>query len=188
MGRLYPEIDPRLARFVESQPVFFVATAPLAADGHINSSPKVNQGTFAVLDDHRAAYLDLTGSGAETIAHLRDNCRILLMFCAFVGPPRIVRFHGTGEVIPLGDPRFDDLLVRFTPNAGARAVVVVSVERISDSCGYGVPILEFQRHRDNLDHWVESKGGPDALVSYRAEKNAESIDGLPAYAEVLPQT
>ena len=186
MGRIYPEIDARLTSFVEAQPVFFVATAPLDADGHVNCSPKGNQGAFTVLDDHRAAYLDLTGSGTETIAHLQENGRIVLMFCAFVGPPRIVRFHGTGEVVPLGDPRFDELLERFTRNVGARAVVIVSVARISDSCGYGVPVMEFQRHRDNLDHWVETQGA-DGLVSYRAEKNAESIDGLPGFAEVLPQ-
>lgn len=186
MGRIYPEIDARLASFVEAQPVFFVATAPLGADGHVNCSPKGNQGTFAVLDDHRVAYLDLTGSGTETIAHLRENGRIVLMFCAFVGPPRTVRFHGTGEAVPLDDQRFDEHLERFTPNAGARAAIVVSVERISDSCGYGVPIMEFQRHRDNLDHWVETKGGADGLVSYRAKNNAESIDGLPGFVEVLP--
>jgi Pyridoxamine 5'-phosphate oxidase len=183
VGRLYPEIDGRLAGFVESQPVFFVATAPLDPDGHINCSPKGNNGTFAVLDDHRAGYLDLTGSGIETIAHLQENQRIVLMFCAFVGPPRIVRFHGIGEVVMLGDARFDELMSHFTPNSGARAVVVVTVERISDSCGYSVPIMEFQRHRDNLDHWADKKG-PEGLVSYRAEKNGQSIDGLRGYAEV----
>jgi hypothetical protein len=186
MGRLYPKIDARLAGFVESQPVFFVATAPLAAEGLINCSPKGNDGNFAVFDDHRAGYLDLTGSGIETIAHLQENRRIVLMFCAFVGPPRIVRFHGTGEVVALGDARFDELLAHFTPNPGARAIVVVTVERISDACGYSVPIMEFQRHRDNGDHWVEKKGA-DGLIAYRAEKNARSIDGLPGYSELRPQ-
>ena len=184
MGSLYPEITEGLATFVRSQPVFFVATAPLAADGHVNCSPKGNDGTFAVLDAQRVAYLDLTGSGIETIAHLRENGRTVIMFCSFAGPPRIVRFHGSGEVVPLGDPRFDELIGRFRAHKGARAVIVVSVERISDSCGYGVPHMAFQDHRRNLAHWVETKGGDDALIGYRADKNAASIDGLPGYPEV----
>lgn len=183
MGSVYAEIDRRLRAFVEGQPVFFVATAPLAGDGHVNCSPKGNDGTFAVLDDHRVAYLDLTGSGVETIAHLQENERIVIMFCSFSGPPRIVRFHGTGAVVPIGDQRFEELLGHFTDKEGARAVIVVSVERISDSCGYGVPLMDFQSHRHNMAHWVEKKGGGEALASYRDEKNAASIDGLPGYSE-----
>lgn len=181
MGSVYPEIDHRLSSFVESQPVFFVATAPLAGDGHVNCSPKGNDGTFVVLDGRRVAYLDLTGSGVETIAHLRENGRIVVMFCSFAGPPRIVRFHGTGEVVPLGDERFAGLLDHFSEKAGARAVVVVTVDRISDSCGYGVPLMDFQGHRHNMAHWVEKKGGDAALVAYRDEKNAVSIDDLPGF-------
>src|SRR4029077_20531613 len=140
MGSVYSAIDDRLAAFVQSQPVFFVATAPLAADGHVNCSPKGNDGTFAVLDEHCVAYLDLTGSGIKTISHLRENGRVVVMFCSFSGPPRIVRFHGEGGVVPLGAPRFEQLLARFSAKEGARAVIVVSVERISDSCGYAVPL------------------------------------------------
>src|ERR1700678_3416795 len=151
MGKTYDVIDPGLAEWLEAQPVFFVATAPLSDDGLVNCSPKGNRQEFVVVGARTVAYLDLTGSGVETIAHLRENGRIVVMFCAFTGPPRIVRFHGTGEGVALGGPRFN-------PGAGARAVVVVSVERISDSCGYGVPIMEFQRHRDNLDHWADTKG------------------------------
>jgi len=188
MGSVYLQIDPRLSTFVEGQPVFFVATAPLAADGHVSCSPKGNDGTFAVLDAHRVAYLDLTGSGIETVAHLRENGRIVLMFCSFAGPPRIVRFHGAGEVVAADDPRFEELLGHFSNRAGARAVIVVTVDRTSDSCGYAVPLMEFQEHRGNLDHWVETKGGPEAMASYWAEKNAESIDGLPGYPVVVPNS
>jgi hypothetical protein len=186
MGSTYPRIDRRLSAFVEAQPVFFVASAPLAGDGHINCSPKGNDGTFAVVDDRCVAYLDLTGSGVETIAHLHENGRIVIMFCSFAGPPRIVRFHGTGDVVSLGDDRFEDLLGHFTAKEGARAVIVVSVERISDSCGYGVPLMDFQGQRHNMEHWVEKKGGGEALAAYREEKNALSIDGLPGYSEVAP--
>lgn len=186
MGSVHPEIDARLATFVEAQPVFFVATAPLAGDGHVNCSPKGNDGTFAVLDPHRVAYLDLTGSGVETIAHLRENGRIVIMFCSFTGPPRIVRFHGTGEVVPLGDERFGELLGHFTDKDGARAVITVEVERVSDSCGYGVPLMDFRGHRQNMAHWVEKKGGGEALVAYREEKNALSIDDLPGYPQSAP--
>ncbi len=178
MGRTYEVIDTRLSQFVLAQPMFFVATAPLSAQGLVNCSPKGNRGNFAVLGDRRVAYLDLTGSGVETIAHLKENARIVVMFCAFDGPPRIVRFHGRGEVIELGDPRFDTLTAHFSAESGARAIIVVDVERISDSCGYGVPLMTFDRHRENLDHWAETKG-PDGLADYRLEKNATSLDGLP---------
>jgi hypothetical protein len=178
MGKTYDVIDSRLSRFIKGQPVFFVATAPLDAAGHVNCSPKGNDGTFAILGDRRVAYLDLTGSGVETIAHLRENGRIVVMFCAFDGPPRIVRLHGAGEVVHAGDPRFSELTGHFAPHFDARAVVVVSVDRISDSCGYGGPLMAFDRHRENLDHWAESKGA-DGLVAYRVEKNDSSIDGLP---------
>ena len=188
MGSLYDVIDARMAKFIEAQPVFFVVTAPLDAAGHVNCSPKGNDGTLAVLGGRRVAYLDLTGSGIETIAHLKENGRIVVMFCAFAGPPRIVRLLGTGEVVALGESRFDELLGSFTPKTGARAVVVIDVERISDSCGYGVPIMEFQRRRDNLDHWVETKGGEPGLVQYRAEKNELSVDGLPGYPQGVAQT
>jgi hypothetical protein len=183
MGVLNPEINDRLATFITAQPVFFVATAPLSPEGHINCSPKGNDGTFAVLDKRRVAYLDLTGSGIETVAHLKENGRIVVMFCAFSGPPRIVRLHGIGQVTTLGEPGYDEVAATFGSNNGARAVIVVQVERISDSCGYGVPVMPFERHRDNLDHWVDTKG-PAGLVEYRAEKNTESIDGLPGMPRV----
>ena len=178
MGRTYDAIDAKLARFLLAQPVFFVATAPLSGAGHINCSPKGNRNDLAVLGDQRVAYLDLTGSGIETIAHLRENGRIVVMFCAFEGPPCIVRLHGRGEAIELHDERFGALAAHFPSKTGARAVILIEVERISDSCGYGVPIMPFDRHRQNLDHWVDTKS-PEALQDYRHQKNSTSLDGLP---------
>lgn len=179
MGRIYEAIDDRLADFISRQPVFFVATAPLAADGHVNCSPKGTRDDLIVMGPRRLAYQDMTGSGAETIAHLRENGRIVVMFCAFEGPPRIVRLHGKGRAVVDQDPEFADLVGRFPANPGTRAVITVEVERISDSCGYGVPLMTFAGHRQNLDHWSQTKG-PQGLAAYRSEKNRFSIDGLPA--------
>lgn len=178
--KLHDDINDKLRRFIERQRMFFVATA--AAEGHVNVSPKGMTGTFAVLDPLRVAYLDYHGSGAETIAHLRENGRITLMFCAFEGPPNIVRLHGTGRVVPLTDPEFPSMLELF-PDApdrhGARSVIDVRVHRVSDSCGYSVPLMSYEGDRDVLLRWCERKDD-DALARYRAEKNARSIDGLPA--------
>ena len=175
MGRV-PAIDAKLAEFMLSQPVFFVATAPLNG-GHVNCSPKGNDGDLQILDDMRVAYQDMTGSGIETIAHLRENGRIVLMFCAFSGPPRIVRLHGRGHPVVPGDGRYPGLEARFRPALGRRSFVVVEVERVSTSCGYGVPQMTFDRHRDNMARWAEVKGA-DGLAAYREEKNALSLDGL----------
>jgi hypothetical protein len=177
VGRVYDEIDDRLGRWITAQPVFFVATAPLDQSGHINLSPKGGPDQFTVLGPRQVAYLDLTGSGIETVAHLRENGRITLMFCAFDGPPRIVRLQGTGEAVLAGTDGFDALSVRFPPKLGARAVIRVDVERIADSCGYSVPLMDFVGHRDNLDHWAERKGD-EGIREYWAERNALSIDGL----------
>jgi len=180
MGRIYEQIDDRLAGYLTAQPVFFVATAPLSAGGHVNCSPKGNRGELAVLDGHTVAYLEQTGSGIETVAHLRENGRIVLMFCSFDGPPRIVRLHGRGEVVAGSDAGFADLTQRMgvTPGIAARSVIVTSVERISDSCGYGVPLMDFVAHRPQMDEWGARKGLA-GVVAYREEKNARSIDGLP---------
>jgi hypothetical protein len=180
MGKVYERIDGRLRAFIEEQPLFFTGTAPSGSGGHVNISPKGLAGTFAILDERTVAYLDYTGSGVETIAHLRDNGRIVLMFCAFTGPPNIVRLHGTGEPVPPDDPRFGALVASFgdPERLGLRAVIVVDVQRISDSCGYGVPLMEFRDDRPTLRQWAESRG-PEKLVAYRAEKNATSLDGLP---------
>jgi Pyridoxamine 5'-phosphate oxidase len=173
-----PSINADLAEWLRAQPMFFVATAP--RDGHVNVSPK-GYDTFRVLDDRRVAYLDLTGSGIETIAHIRDNGRVTLMFCAFSGKPRICRLYGSGTVHEAGTPGFDALAVDFDLLPGARSIVVVDVDRVSTSCGYAVPQMDFVEDRERLKDWALAKN-EDALVAYRAEKNAVSIDGLPGLA------
>ena len=181
MGKVYQAIDGRLREFLLAQKVFFVATAPSGADGHVNLSPKGLTGSFAVVDRHRVAYLDYTGSGAETIAHLRDNGRIVLMFCAFEGPPKIVRLHGRGEPVVGSDPRFATLMAAFAgpPEPGLRSIIVVDVTRISDSCGYAVPLMDHAGERDLLGR-ANGRKSADELDRYRATKNATSLDGLPA--------
>src|SRR3954454_14704288 len=180
MGKVHQRIDGRLRAFVEREKGFFVGTAPRGAAGRVNVSPKGIDGTFAVLDDHTVAYLDITASGAETVAHLRDNGRITVMFCAFEGPPNIVRLHGHGRIVTLYDDEFDDLAANFKPVVGARAVIVVDVERVSDSCGYGVPIYDYVGDRDLLPPHMDRKG-ETGRAAYRREKNRASIDGLPAF-------
>jgi hypothetical protein len=177
MGKVLERITPDLRDWIERQRVFFVATAPVAG-GHVNVSPKGHD-TFRLLDDRTAAYLDLTGSGAETIAHLRENGRITVMFCAFEGPPRIVRLHGTGEVLRPGDDGFDDLAARFPDLPGRRSIVRIACERVSTSCGYSIPLYAYEGERDTLIEWAERRG-PEGLEAYWAEKNVASIDGLPA--------
>ena len=179
MGRVHDGIDAELQAFLERQSMFFVATAPLAADGHVNLSPKGLDGTFAVLGPRQVAYLDLTGSGIETVAHVRENARITLMFCAFDGPARIVRLFGRGTVATREDPAFGELAARFAALPGARSVVSVELDRVADSCGYGVPRMAFVEQRDRLLRWADSHGDV-GLGEYRAERNRESIDGLPA--------
>lgn len=180
MGRTYDSIDERLSAWLEDQKVFFVATAPLAGDGHVNCSPKSNHGELAVLGPSTVAYLDRTGSGIETVAHLRENGRVVLMFCAFDGPPRIVRLHGSGEVVERDEPRFGQLAGNFRAESvtGSRSVIVVEVARIADSCGYAVPLMEFSQHRRQADEWHERRG-EEGVRQYWAEKNTLSIDGLP---------
>ena len=177
--KLHERIDGRLREFIEAQHVFFVATAPLSGDGHVNVSPKGMDGTFSVLDEHTVAYLDLTGSGAETIAHLRENGRITVMFCAFEGPPNIVRLHGRGRHVGLADAEFASRRELFADHPGARGIVVVDVERVSDSCGYAVPLMSHDADRDLLTRWADNRGEA-GLTAYREAKNACSIDGLPA--------
>jgi len=179
MAERFASISPDLAEWWAAQPIFFVATAP-GEGGHVNLSPK-GLDTLRILSPTRAAYLDLTGSGVETISHLRDNGRITLMFCAFTGPPNVVRLHGRGEAVRPEDPRFAELYERFGVDAdhGLRSVIVVDVDRVSDSCGFAVPLLDYVGERTLLDDWAARKTDED-LVAYRKERNAASIDGLPA--------
>lgn len=180
MARVYDRIDERVARFVEAQPMFFVATAPLDGDGLVNCSPKGNRHELAVVDAHRVAYLDQTGSGVETVSHLGENGRIVVMFCAFDGPARIVRFHGRGRAHPVGTRAYGELAGYFPGAAGpgVRAIIDVEVTRVADSCGYGVPLMDFRAHRPTMDRWAGRKGR-DGVVAYQHQKNGVSIDGLP---------
>lgn len=176
MGKTYDSITPELRTFVEKQRMFFVATAPLSADGHINLSPK-GLDCFRVLDEKRVAYLDLTGSGNETSAHVEENGRITLMFCAFEGKPLILRIHGRGRTVLPGSGEWAELASAFPSYAGVRQIIVADVDRASTSCGFGVPRYAFIQERDELTRWCEKKG-PAAIRQYQHEHNRTSIDGL----------
>ena len=187
MGRVYERLDEHQRDWIARQALFFVGSAPLDADGHVNVSPKGPIGSLRVLDDHTVAYLDVVGSGAETIAHIRENGRVVIMLCAFDGPPRILRLHGRGEVVLAADPRFEELFAQagfepFEVPESHRSIVTVHVTRIADSCGYGVPLMDYQGERV---HQAKSSAkrirtqGPQAYVDYQREHNLQSIDGLP---------
>lgn len=179
MAERFSSISDDLARWWAEQPLFFVATAPSGGDGHVNCSPK-GLDTLRILGPQRVAYLDLTGSGVETIAHLRENGRITLMTCAFNGAPRISRLYGAGTVHELGSPGFDELAGLFPELPGARAVIEIAVDRVTTSCGYGVPLMDLVGDRDRLLDWARAKGD-DELLAYRATKSAASIDGRPGF-------
>lgn len=191
MAKVFDEITEHLRGWIERQAMFFVATAPLSEDGHVNVSPKGPIGSFAVLGPREVAYLDVSGSGAETIAHLRENGRICVMFCAFEGPPRIVRLHGRGEAVMKTDPRFEEMLGRADfedasiPEA-RRSIIHIDVTRISDSCGYGVPVMSFEGLREH--HALSSAKklrtmGYEAMEEYKRKRGAVSLDGLPALSD-----
>jgi predicted pyridoxine 5'-phosphate oxidase superfamily flavin-nucleotide-binding protein len=199
MAKVFDAINEPLREWIAQREMFFVATAPLSGDGHVNLSPKGPIGTLRVLDDHTVAYLDLVGSGAETIAHLRENGRIVVMLCAYDGPPRILRLHGRGEVVTADDPRFDELMERCDFEQPAvlearRSIVLVHVLRVADSCGYGVPLMSYEGQRPHMEAWASKRiraAGPEALREYQRDKNAASLDGLPAVelaAEAEPET
>jgi len=179
MGKVHDVLTEGYREFIACQHVFFVATAPSGTDGHVNLSPK-GLDSLRVVDERTVVYLDYVGSGVETIAHLRDNGRITLMFCAFEGPPKIVRLHGRGEVLEPQDARFPGHRARFgeTKPGAVRSIIAVHVERASDSCGFGVPLYRFEGDRAQLGDWAEKKG-PEQLVGYQRKHNASSIDGLP---------
>jgi Pyridoxamine 5'-phosphate oxidase len=177
MGKIHDAITPDLAAWIEQQHLFFVATAPLAGDGHLNCSPK-GLDSLRILGPRQVAYLDLTGSGIETVAHLRENGRIVFLFCAFNGSPKIVRFHGTGRAVLPGSPEWNELRNAFPDHPGARAIILVDLTRITDSCGFGIPRYDYVADRDTLGRLAESRGD-EQLALYRQENNARSIDGLP---------
>ena len=177
MAEAFPALGADHERFIAAQCVFFVATSPLAADGFVNLSPK-GLGTFAVLDPTTVAYLDLTGSGVETIAHLRENGRIVFMFCAFEGPPKILRLHGRGEVLTPDHADFATLRPRFPDLPGVRSIIRARLSRVAESCGYGVPRFAYQEERTQLPAWSERKG-PDGVREYQARNNRTALGGLP---------
>ncbi len=180
MGKTYDGIDDRLRAFIEAQHMFFVATAPLSGDGLVNVSPK-GLDAFRVLGPREVGYLDLVGSGIETIAHVRENGRLTIMFCAFEGPPKIVRLHGTGHVHEPGTSGYEELAPRFISHDAARAIITLDVARIADSCGFGVPRYAFDGDRDQITRYAASKS-PEAVAEYKATHNRTSLDGLPGLA------
>lgn len=180
MSKTYENIGSELADWISQQHVFFVATAPLSPNGHVNVSPKGGD-AFRVLGPLEVVYQDYTGSGAETVSHLRENGRIVVMFCSFEGSPKIVRLHGRGTVITPDHARYEEMAAHFPPNPGTRAFIYVAVTRVSASCGLAVPYFDYKGPRDTLDTWAASQG-PEKLDAYRAKNNQFSIDGLPAFA------
>ena len=177
MGKTYEQISGDLVEWISRQKLFFVASAPLSADGMVNCSPK-GLDTFAILDGKTVAYLDLTGSGVETVAHMQENGRIVVMFCALEGPAKIVRLHGKGQAVFPGDAEFATLQAHLPELPGTRSIVRIDVTRVSDSCGFGVPLYEYQGERDTLIAGAERKG-PDGMRAYQAKYNSRSVDGLP---------
>ncbi|MEV8587251.1 pyridoxamine 5'-phosphate oxidase family protein [Streptomyces sp. NPDC051180] len=194
MGKTYERIDGRLRAFIEAQPVFFTATAPLSGEGHVNLSPKGRRGTLVVLDELTVAYVDFGGSGAETIAHLREpgNGRITLMWTAFEGPPTVVRVHGRGEAVLRDDPRWGELFARFPAEAvegqgSARAIVVVHARRVSDACGYAVPLMEYREDRSLHSEYFNRKTDEEFnAYCERKDHIGTSLDGLPGLPLPLP--
>jgi hypothetical protein len=185
MAKLFDAIDDKLQAFIEAQPMFFVATAPSGDDGHVNLSPKGGRNLFHVTGPHGFAYVDLMGSGIETIAHLRENGRIVVMFCAFDGGPKIVRLHGRGYPVQQADERFDELLATFDitdeQRRAVRSVIEIEVTRVADSCGFVVPRMDYVGERDQLYRYADNrlrKEGPEAVRAYVSANNAASIDGL----------
>lgn len=181
MGKTFDAITPEVREFIDAQKMFFVATAPTSESGLINLSPKGLDGTLRVLDEHRLAYFDLTGSGVETIAHLKQNGRIVLMFCAFQGKPNILRIHGRGEVFEKGSVKYqalEGLFPKLAPLASARSIIHITAERIANACGYGVPKYTHEGTRDTMMKWAENRG-VDGIREYQQKNNLLSLDGLP---------
>ena len=177
MGKAYAAIEDAIKEFIEAQQMFFVGSAPLDARGHVNISPK-GLDTFRILGPTTVAYLDLTGSGIETVAHVNENGRVVLMFCAFQGPPKILRLHGRGRVVEPHEAEFAGLLSLFPAFDAVRSVIVVELSDIVDSCGYGIPLLRYEGQREQLAAWAR-KHGPEGVKAYQQRKNQQSLDGLP---------
>ncbi len=181
MGKLSEALTPQQIEFIRAQKLFFVGTAPLSADGHVNISPK-GMDSFAVLDPTTVAYLDVTGSGVETIAHVKENGRLVIMFCAFEGSPLILRLHGTARVVEAGDPAFAELRPHFGELPGVRSIIQLDVTRIADSCGWNVPLYDYAGTRDYYQNFAD-KLGPQGMRAGQLAANMESIDGLTGLTE-----
>ena len=179
MAKQYPQLTPNLQAFIEQQQIFFTGSAPRSTDGRVNVSPK-GIDTFRCISPTQVAYLDLTGSGNETAAHIKDNGRLTIMMCSFVGKPTILRMYGQGCIVRSPDPDWDSLYAHFDRVPGERQIVVLNIELVQTSCGYGVPLYDFKEHRNDLVQWAERKG-EDGLSDYRRKKNSRSLDGLPTY-------
>lgn len=177
MGKFFDDIKPQHQDFIAAQKMFFVASAPLTAQGHINLSPK-GLDSFRVFSSTRVGYLDIVGSGNETSAHIRENGRITFMFCAFDGPPNILRLYGKGYTVLPTDPEWDELSAHFTLMPATRQIIVADIHKVQTSCGFGVPLYEYSGERDHAAKWAAAKG-PEGLEIYKAEKNMVSLDGLP---------
>lgn len=179
MGKTYPEITPGLRQWIEKQVLFFVSTAPLSGDGHVNCSPK-GLDSFRILSKNTVCYLDLLGSGAETASHVQENGRIVFLFCAFQGPPKIIRLHGKARVNLPGSPTWAELNPLFPEHRAKRSIITAAINRISDSCGFGVPLMDLKGERGAMEKWCEGKSDDD-FDQYRRKKNALSIDGLTGF-------
>ena len=177
MGKFNDFIADQHREFIEAQHLFFVSTAPISAEGHINLSPK-GLDSFRVLSSTRVAYMDIVGSGNETSAHLLENGRISFMFCAFGGPPNILRLYGKGFTVLPGDPAWNDLSAHFTILPSTRQIIAADITKVQTSCGFGVPFYEYTGERDHAHKWAEKKG-PEGLEQYKKDKNLTSLDGLP---------
>jgi len=177
MAKFYDSILDQHREFIAKQKMFFVASSPLSLDGHVNLSPKGSD-SFRVLSDHRVAYMDVIGSGNETSAHLLENGRITFMFCAFEGPPNILRLYGHGRTILPGDSEWNDLTQHFQLQLATRQVIVADIDKVQTSCGFSVPLYEYLGERDHAEKWALKKGA-EGLEAYKAEKNRTSMDGLP---------
>ncbi|MER6995861.1 pyridoxamine 5'-phosphate oxidase family protein [Streptomyces sp. NPDC000410] len=189
MGQTYERIEGRIRTFIDEQPVFFTATAPLSGDGHVNLSPKGRKGTLAVVDELTLAYLDFGGSSAETVAHVRENGRITLMWCAFTGPPKVLRVHGRGDAVFRDDPRWAEFIPYFKDADGpsARAIVVVHAELISDACGFAVPFMDYREERtQHAEHFGRKTDEEFAAYCEKKPLIGVSRDGLPALPLPLP--
>ena len=179
MAKFYDEIPQNMIEFIGKQHIFFVASAPLSAEGHINLSPK-GRDCLRVYSPNQVAYLDMTGSGNETSAHLKENGRVTFMFCSFETAPMILRLYGTGRVVVPMDAEWNEMIDDFTMLTGARQIIVADIHKVQTSCGFAVPFMDYVGERDSLEKWAENKG-EDGLKEYHAEKNFESLDGLPTH-------